>query len=241
MGKGDAYPRMARCGHGLRARDQPHRGEVTATVTHRSVHVIVVAYHAAGALADCLAALDQQVAVTVVDNSASAAVAAVAARHGATYLDCGGNRGFAAGVNAGLEQLMGDESDVLLLNPDAMITPTAIRTLARFMHESTNSQVCAVAPHLHLPDGSEQRVLWPFPTPGRMCVEAVGLGSLGAGPQFAVASVLLLRREAIVEVGTFDERFFLYAEETDWQRRAFQRGGASRVLRRHREPHRRGN
>ena len=44
-----------------------------------------------------------------------------------------------------------------------------------------------------------------------------------------VGAVLLLRREAIDDVGPFDERFFLYAEETDWQRRACIRGWTSAV------------
>jgi GT2 family glycosyltransferase len=35
-----------------------------------------------------------------------------------------------------------------------------------------------------------------------------------------IGSVLLVRSAALAEVGPFDERFFLYAEETDWQRRA---------------------
>jgi GT2 family glycosyltransferase len=39
-----------------------------------------------------------------------------------------------------------------------------------------------------------------------------------------IGSVLLLRSGALDDVGGFDERFFLYAEETDWQRRAFERG-----------------
>src|SRR5581483_363837 len=43
---------------------------------------------------------------------------------------------------------------------------------------------------------------------------------LPARERFAVGAVLLLRWEAVQEVGLFDERFFLYAEETDWQRRA---------------------
>ena len=37
----------------------------------------------------------------------------------------------------------------------------------------------------------------------------------------------MLRWEALKEVGLFDERFFLYAEETDWQRRALGFGWRS--------------
>ena len=46
---------------------------------------------------------------------------------------------------------------------------------------------------------------------------------------FVIGAVLLLRREAIDDVGGFDERFFLYAEEADWQRRARERGWGSAV------------
>ena len=43
---------------------------------------------------------------------------------------------------------------------------------------------------------------------------------LQRGPRFVIGSVLLLRAEALEQVGGFDERFFLYAEETDWAYRA---------------------
>ncbi len=42
-----------------------------------------------------------------------------------------------------------------------------------------------------------------------------------------IGSVLLLRAEALDQVGGFDERFFLYAEETDWAYRAPGWGGAT--------------
>ena len=48
-------------------------------MSDRPVHAVVVAYQAAGALEACLASLQQQVEVTVVDNSSSREVAAVAA------------------------------------------------------------------------------------------------------------------------------------------------------------------
>ena len=48
---------------------------------------------------------------------------------------------------------------------------------------------------------------------------------------FVIGAVLLLRWEALSEVGLFDERFFLYAEETDWQRRALASAGRRRCAR----------
>jgi GT2 family glycosyltransferase len=55
-------------------------------------------------------------------------------------------------------------------------------------------------------------------------VEAVGLGRLRRGGDFMIGSVLLIRATALSEVGLLDEQFFLYAEETDWQRRAHDLG-----------------
>ena len=61
------------------------------------------------------------------------------------------------------------------------------------------------------------RVFWPFPSPLGTWVEAVGLGRFRRS-RYVIGSVLLLRGEALEHVGGFDERFFLYAEETDWAR-----------------------
>ena len=85
-------------------------------------------------------------------------------------------RGFAAGVNIALSRLANDDVDVLLLNPDAVLTPGAVRELSRFLHRPERRRVAAVAPRLFGPGGEEQRVSWPFPTPLRMCAEAAGSG-----------------------------------------------------------------
>jgi GT2 family glycosyltransferase len=73
-------------------------------------------------------------------------------------------------------------------------------------------------------DGSPARVEWTFPSPAAAWLEAVGLGRLQGGARFVIGSVLLLRAEALDQVGGFDERFFLYAEETDWAYRAHRLG-----------------
>ena len=70
-------------------------------------------------------------------------------------------------------------------------------------------------------EGAVARVAWPFPTPWRSAVEAVGLGRLNDRHEdYVIGSVLLVRSEALEQVGGFDDDFFLYAEETDWARRA---------------------
>lgn len=197
-------------------------------MTAPGVHVVVVAYHAADQLDVCLAAIAHELPVIVVDNSSSADVRAATERHRATYVDAGGNRGFATGVNIALRRLAaGEAQDVLLLNPDAVVDPSAVAALAACLARPGCERVAAVAPRLFDPNGVEQRVVWPFPSPLRACMEAIGLGRLPARRSFAIGAVLLLRGEAVREIGPFDERFFLYGEETDWQRRARDRGWTS--------------
>ena len=75
--------------------------------------------------------------------------------------------------------------------------------------------------------GREQRVVWPFASPARAWLQAVGLGRVPARQTFVIGASLLLRREALDAVGPFDERFFLYAEEADWQWRARRAGWRS--------------
>lgn len=144
---------------------------------------------------------------------------------GARYVDTGSNLGFGAGVNVGL-RLVPPASDVLLLNPDAVVSGEALEVLRRALYRPGAERLAAVSPALVDPhDGSRQRVRWPLPTPGRMWREATGGSRMFPPPdEYSIGAVLLLRAEAIADVGLFDERYFLYAEEADWQRRALARG-----------------
>jgi GT2 family glycosyltransferase len=190
--------------------------------------VVVVAFHGADDLDRCLAPVAGSLQIVVVDNSSDPEVARVAGDHGCRYVDTGANLGFAAGVNAGVSLLPADV-DILLLNPDAVIGLDDVRAMRREL--AGDATLAAIAPRLVDHAGADQRVLWPFPSPARMWWEAVGGPHMVAEPgQFAVGAVLLLRRAAWDEVGGFDERYFLYAEEADWQRRAADRGWSSRVV-----------
>lgn len=187
--------------------------------------VVVVAYGSPELLADALAPLAGKFEVTVVDNSSMQEIREITALAGATYLDPGRNGGFAAGVNHALEHRRSPGSDVLLLNPDAVVTPEDVAALQLGMH--ADPRAASAGPRQVDGDGTEARVTWPYPSPLATWVEAAGLGRLRPTPpdrSFVIGSVLLLRAQALAEVGGFDERFFLYAEETDWARRARHAG-----------------
>ncbi|WP_386052409.1 glycosyltransferase [Terrabacter terrigena] len=186
----------------------------------RPVEVVVVAYGQPELLAEALAPLGA-LPVTVVDNSSSAAVRSVAEAAGARYVDPGRNGGFAAGVNEGLRRT-DPRADVLLVNPDAVVHPDDVRTLHGAL--LAEPDLASVGPAQVDSTGTSSRVEWPFPSPSATWLEAAGLGRLRRN-HYVIGSVLLLRREAIDHVGTFDEeRFFLYAEETDWALRASRLG-----------------
>ena len=200
----------------------------------RGVEVIVVAFGRPDLLERALDPV-RSLSVTVVDNSSSPEVAAVCERVGVRYLDPGRNGGFGAGVNHALARRLLPGSDVLLLNPDAVIVSTDVQRL----HEAllADSDLASVAPAQVDEDGAASRVSWPFPSPARSWLVAVGLGRFAERDGFVIGSVLMLRAEALDQVGDFDEDFFLYAEETDWAYRAHRLGWRHREVREARAVH----
>ena len=141
------------------------------------------------------------------------------------------NRGLAAGWNTGLERTTGRY--VLILNADAWLVGDALAQLVAFA--DAHPEAAVVGPRLTNPDGSLQRSVRGFPTVWRLATEYLFLRKLAPRSQllnafyaggfehdevreadFLMGACLLVRREAIAEVGTLDESFFLFSEETDW-------------------------
>jgi glycosyltransferase involved in cell wall biosynthesis/GT2 family glycosyltransferase len=197
------------------------------STSEHPLEVLVVAYGSPDLLRRALLPLRDET-VTVIDNSSSPEVRQVCAETGVLYLDPGWNGGFAAGVNEGLRHRRHPDSDVLLLNPDAVIEPDGVRRL----HEALRSDptLASVGPAQLDEDGHPSRVGWPFPSPRGAWLDAVGLGPLRRAEEYVIGSVLLLRAEALEQLGGLDERFFLYAEETDWAYRASRLGWHHRVV-----------
>jgi hypothetical protein len=94
-------------------------------------------------------------------------------------------------------------------------------------------RVGALGPGVVYPDGRHQPSAWRFPTPGAAAIGTLTLGRAGIEQStgraakrvdWAMGCALLVRREALDEVGLFDERFFIYTEETDLCRRLGAKG-----------------
>lgn len=191
------------------------------------LEVIVVGY---GSPEMLRAALEPVVAfpVTVVDNSSLPAIRELCGELGCRYIDPGRNGGFAAGVNIGLANLENPENDVLLLNPDAVIRANDVEHLHAALRADPG--LASVGPRQVDESGAAIRVAWPFPSPLGTWLDAVGLSRLRPRAEYVSGAILLLRAEAIADVGHFDDRFFLYAEEADWQYRARLRGWRHQVI-----------
>lgn len=156
------------------------------------------------------------------------------------------NVGFARANNLGMRHL-GMANDrpaapcVLLLNPDTIVQPGALRALLNALE--ANPRAGVVGANLTYGDGSFQHGAFAFPGLRQLYAEFFWLpgrwreGRFNgrydrasyAQPQpfnvdFVLGACMLLRAEVIANVGMFDEGFFMYCEEVDWQWRIRQAG-----------------
>jgi GT2 family glycosyltransferase len=115
---------------------------------------------------------------------------------------------------------------VYVLNEDTTSDDWAFGRIVEYL--DAHPRVAALGPRLVYPDGRVQDSAWRFPTPlvstlGLLTVGKLGVKqSGGAGARavdWVMGAALVLRREALDEVGLFDEAFFLYSEEVDLQAR----------------------
>ncbi len=191
-----------------------------------------------------------QAEIYVVDNASndgSAAMVGVDFPH-VHLLQPGENLGFARGNNFALRALgFGDDEAketpkaVWLLNPDTLIVDDSPARLWQTLMEVPKAG--AVGPRLVYGNGQHQdgafrfpgfwQVLFDFfPPPYRVQRSLLN----GRYPlkwfrqprpfpvDFVLGAALMVKGEAIKQVGLLDEDYFMYAEEMDWQQRLHRAG-----------------
>jgi GT2 family glycosyltransferase len=204
-----------------------------------TLSVIIVSYNTRKMTLDSLRALEADLAsisseIWVVDNDSKDGSAEAVRREfpNVHVIESQVNAGFGAANNIAMRQARG--SYFLLLNSDAFPLPGAIPALIEYLRAHPRAAV--VGPRLLNADDSLQVSCFKFPTPLRAWLENFWISA--AFPRhpfigdyrfwqhdsernvdFLIGACILLRREVFEQTGGFDERFFLYSEETDWQRR----------------------
>lgn len=142
------------------------------------------------------------------------------------------NLGFAKANNQAIPTCQGRY--VVLLNNDTTVLDNALQSLVDFMDQHLS--VGCAGPQLLNADGSVQASCMHFPSLARSLVSFVG-ARVGRGAKYVPRSqadhvhvdavtgaCMMLRGDALAEVGLLDEGYFMYAEETDWCYRARQAG-----------------
>ena len=216
------------------------------------VSIVIVNYEAGPYLARCLASLPAGSAAfvwdaVVVDNaSTDGSERAADGRAGNIRLiRAERNLGFAVAANLGVRATAAPY--VLLLNPDARLTPGCLGPLVDDLERHPDCAV--VAPLVVNEDGTPQgnargdptmmtglfgrtslmrRLVPRFPAVTRNVVPADASGDGSLEVDWVSGACCLVRRQAFEDVDGFDEGYFLYWEDADLCRRIRRKGGRIR-------------
>ncbi len=211
-------------------------------VSYRSGHL---ARRAIVALREDAARCGLSLQVVAVVNSGDADEVRVVEGVADVTLDPGTNLGYAGGLNRGIAASRGDV--LFLMNPDVVVRPGAVDALEAAVR---SAPLTMAGPATFLDE--EESVLIPIfdePTPLDLARRRLLLDPRGADRVFArrlprvlraveaisrretftvsalSGAMMVVGREALARVGPFDEKYRLYFEENDWQRRLRLCGG----------------
>jgi len=211
-----------------------------------TLSIIIVSWNTSRILQQCLDSIYEQTKdidfeVIVVDNaSTDNSAEMIKARFPHVILiENSNNKGFAAANNRGMAVARGRY--ILLLNSDTVILGNAIVETVSFadIHPNTAVIGCKVLN----PDRTDQSSCFMFPSLLNLAVAITGLTAVFPHSRIfdreqltcrnlnniqdvdvVAGCFMLVRRAAVKQTGLMDERYFMYAEETDWCYRFKKRG-----------------
>lgn len=156
------------------------------------------------------------------------------------YIRAGENRGYGAGHNMALREILDSSEFHFILNPDIRFGLHELEKMLTYIQN--NADVGQVMPKVLYEDGSLQYLCKLIPTPTDVFLRRFAPGPIRALLQtqmerfelrftgynrimnvpYLSGCFMLLRVKALRTVGLFDERFFMYPEDIDLTRRINQ-------------------
>lgn len=211
----------------------------------KPVDVVVVSYNSSPTLRGCVEPLCgvEGVSVIVVDNASSDEALTTLDGLPVDAVPLDTNLGFGHGCNVGWRR--GTSPAVLFLNPDARIDGKSLARLAETI--DADDRVGIVGPRIVDEHGSLDYSIRRFPTLSSTFSQALFLHRLTPRAEWVDEVVrdearydvpgeaewisgacMLVRRTLLENLGGFDEGFFLYCEDKDLCRRAWDAGSTVR-------------
>jgi len=206
-------------------------------VTVPCVYIVIPSWNLRDPLLECLRSLMSldyaRYQVVVVDNASTdgtaEAVRGISADVRVVASEV--NRGYAGGLNLGIRLALEEGADyVLALNNDTVVEPGCLKRLVEVAESDVT--VGIVSPKVLYESnpsilfGLGDRSFWWLPMP-------LGVGyRKHDGPQYSgimefdyvTGCAMLIKRKLFEEIGLFDTSFFMYYEDSDFCRRARDRG-----------------
>lgn len=190
------------------------------------VAAVIVDYHAEEALSECIDSLHANgvTNIVVVENGTEGSTPPALGDRDVTLVEPRMNLGYGRGVNRGVAQV-GDAEYLLISNPDVVLHEGAVAGMMAVLE--SDRRVAIVGPKVLRPDGSvypSQRV---FPNFWLAGLHALLSPVWRANPatrryrspradgsvDWVSGACFLVRRSMFEEVGGFDERYFMFAED----------------------------
>ncbi len=176
----------------------------------------------------------------IIDNSPLPIAQEICEAFNCNYIFTGSNLGYGKAHNLALKEVSNLSSYHLVLNPDVYFNADVLEKLFYYMEE--NPKTGLVMPKVLYPDGTIQRLCKLLPTPFNLGTRRFLPNNIQwlkkindhyemnssnynkiMNVPFLSGCFMFLRMAAIRQTGPFDERFFLYAEDTDLSRRIHQK------------------
>lgn len=215
------------------------------------ISVIIVNYNGGDLLTECVqSALSSTIPLWIyvvdnasVDHSIVSLTRQLPSHAPVTVLQNTENRGFAAAVNQVLSCVNTEYS--VILNPDCLLQPDTLQQFCAVLDQEEYKAYGMAGGLVRNPDGSEQAgCRRAIPSPWRSVVRVLHLNRwfpqqarfdnfvlteqpLPSQP-IAIEGIsgacMVVRREAVLQVGLMDEQYFLHCEDLDWFMRFGEKG-----------------
>lgn len=133
------------------------------------------------------------------------------------------NIGFGAAMNQGVRSFESENEFLLIVNPDVQLGPHTLPVLKAAL--ASDSRLACVGPQLVTSDGQAVSSARALPTPwsiaSRQITEQIPAGNEILNVGWVCGAVMLWRRSAFEKIGGFSSEYFLYFEDVDICRKAW--------------------